>query len=199
MDKRNIFEDSDDLFRFLFILKEFNSLEPIGGLYKLEATLRRGLASPKACLVNIISYCLNQNHYHFILEPLVEDGVQKFMHRIGTGYTMYFNEKYKRSGALFQGSYKSIHIDTNEYLLHLSVYINLNNLVHKDLNKEWMGTLPFSSLGEYVENRIDTKDDFCKKNVILDQFKNIQKYKKYAMETLPDIVKRKDDNKLLLE
>lgn len=51
------------------------------------------------------------------------------MKRMG-GYTSYFNDKYKRSGVLFQGVFKSTHIDSNEYLLHVSAYVNLNNKIH---------------------------------------------------------------------
>jgi len=93
---------------------------------------------------------LNQNHYHFILEPLVDDGIQKFMHKLSTGYTNYFNEKYKRNGSLFQGKYKAVHINSDEYLLHLSVYVNLNYKVHRSLNKKWMENLPISSFDEYI-------------------------------------------------
>lgn len=197
VDKRSIFEDKDDLLRFLFIIKEFNNIEPVGGLYKLETVLRRGSTSLEVRLVNIVAYCLNQNHYHFILEPLVDNGIQKFMHRIGTGYTMYFNEKYKRSGALFQGRYKSAHISSNEYLLHLSVYVNLNDKVHKNLNKEWMTALPISSFNEYTDSNF--KNPLCNKEIILGQFKSLEKYKKYAIETLPDIINKKDDINMFID
>lgn len=197
VDKRSIFEDKDDLLRFLFIIKEFNNIEPVGGLYKLETVIRRGSTSLDGRLVNIVAYCLNQNHYHFILEPLVDNGIQKFMHRIGTGYTMYFNEKYKRSGSLFQGRYKSAHVSSNEYLLHLSVYVNLNDKVHKGLNKEWMTSLPISSFNEYIDSGFENPR--CDKGIILSQFKSLENYKKYAIETLPDILKRKEELKMLLE
>ena len=44
-------------------------------------------------LVEIICYCVNPNHYHLILKQLRSDGVKTFMHKIGTGYTNYFNKK----------------------------------------------------------------------------------------------------------
>ncbi len=53
--------------------------------------------------------------------------------------TMFFNNKYERSGSLFQGVFKAIHIDSNEYLLYLSAYVNGNNFIHgydKDNDKE---------------------------------------------------------------
>src|SRR3989344_6008505 len=101
VDKRNIFSDKKDLGRFFQSMKEFNTKNPIGSLYENS----------------FVNYCLNPNHYHFLLTPLVEKGVEKFMQRLGTGYTMYFNERNKRSGSLFQGKFKSKHINSNEYLL----------------------------------------------------------------------------------
>ena len=131
--------DPEDVARFFVCMSFFNTRDPIGSVYEYsrEELQFGSLASKKKKLINFVAFCLNQNHYHFILEPLVDDGIQKFMHRLSTGYTNYFNEKYKRSGSLFQGTYKAIHANSNEYLLHLSVYVNLNYKVHKNLNKEW--------------------------------------------------------------
>jgi putative transposase len=52
-------------------------------------------------LVSVIAYCFNRNHYHFILKQERENGISKFIHKLSTAYTMYFNSKYKRSGSLF--------------------------------------------------------------------------------------------------
>lgn len=195
VDKRDIFMDVNDLYRFLQSMSDFNVRDPIGSIYEnsFKQSKQLGSLTPKlGKLVNFVAYCLNQNHYHFILEPLVDDGIQKFMHRLSTGYTNYFNEKYKRSGSLFQGSYKAIHVNSNEYILHLSVYVNLNYKVHNGLNKRWMSSLPISSLREYVRK---TKKLFCAKKVILEQFNNIKEYKDFCEETLPEILKRKQENK----
>jgi len=75
------------------------------------------------------------NHFHLILTPLVENGIQKFMRKVGTGYAMYFNEKYKRSGSLFENRYKAILINSDSYFLHLTRYIHLNPV--KLLYPDW--------------------------------------------------------------
>lgn len=194
VDKRSIFMDTEDFYRFLKSMNDFNVKDPIGSIFE-NSFNQLGSSAPKSGkLVNFIAYCLNQNHYHFILEPLVEDGVQKFMHKVSTGYTNYFNEKYKRSGSLFQGKYKAIHIDSNEYLLHLSAYINLNYKVHKNLNKEWMKKLPMSSFKEYVEKNVK---NICSKNIILEQFSSLKEYKFFCDSALPDILRRKKEEKEL--
>ena len=139
VDKRSIFNDHEDVDRFLQCMREFNVIEPIGSLY--ENSFKRGqLGGPASKLsaededkplVECIAYCLNPNHYHFILKQIVDRGIEKIMQKIGTGHTMFFNNKYERSGSLFQGRFKAVHIDSNEYLLHLSSYVNLNDRAHQ--------------------------------------------------------------------
>ncbi|HMO82805.1 MAG TPA: transposase [Candidatus Paceibacterota bacterium] len=77
-------------------------------------------------LVAIGAYCLMPNHFHILATPLVEDGISTFMEKIGTGYSMYFNKRNSRTGSLFQGTFKSQHADTDEYLKYLYAYIHLN-------------------------------------------------------------------------
>lgn len=73
----------------------------------------------------IHSYVLMRNHYHLLIET-PEANLGKIMHYINSSYTTYINIKRKRSGHLFQGRYKSIVIDKDNYLLELSRYIHLN-------------------------------------------------------------------------
>jgi REP element-mobilizing transposase RayT len=192
VDKREIFSDWEDLNRFYQSMGEFNTLEPIGSIF--ENSFRKdklgNQVSKQEKLVDFVCYCLNPNHYHFILKQLVEKGIEKFMHRLGLGYVKYFNEKYKRSGVLFQCPYKAVHIDSNEYLLHLSVYVNLNNKVHKLVNQ-----VSKSSWKEYLSN----KNLFCEKETILGQFKNSEDYRKFALNSLLGIRERKELEKMLIE
>ncbi len=195
-DKREVFLCEEDRERFFLSMQEFNSVNPIGSIY--EKGFRRSLGgstSKPDSLVEFVAYCLNPNHYHFILKQVAENGVAVFMQRIGTGYTMYFNEKYQRSGALFQGRYKVKHVSTNEYLLHLSAYVNLNFEVH-----ELGGSTSKSSWEEYLKK---VEKPFCIKDIILGQFPTVFAYESYARNALKDILKRrweeKELDKLLLE
>jgi putative transposase len=201
VDKRIIFMDRYDVERFFKSLIEFNVVDPIGSLYENSRKEYGGsTAILSERLVNIIAYCLNPNHYHLIFEQLIEGGISEFMKRIG-GYTWYFNNKYGRSGALFQGRFKAAHIDSNEYLLHVSAYTNLNDRVHQ-LNGGSTATLieSRSSWGEYTNTMIK---GICEKEIILGQFKNMDEYKEFALSSLESILQRreelKDLNELLLE
>mgnify|MGYP001590668082 CR=1 FL=1 len=113
---------------------------------------------------------------------------EKFMQRLGTGYTMYFNEKNKRSGSLFQGKFKSKHINSNEYLLQASSYVNLNNY---DKNGVIKKSLNSSSWIEYTQ---ETNVNFCEKSIIiLGQFKSKKEYEKFALETWKNTYERKEE------
>lgn len=197
VDKRIIFSDQNDLNRFLQSMNEFNVLNPIGSIYENSfAKDQLGSEAPKlkeAKLVNFVAYCLNPNHFHFILEQVAENGISKFMQRIGCGYTNYFNEKEKRSGALFQGVFKSIHINSNEYLLYLSAYVNLNDNVHQLGSEASKLVKSKSSWDEYIKGR--TQDGFCEKDIILGQFKNEREYEKFARNALESILSRKAELK----
>jgi len=170
VDKRDVFLDDNDYIRFLNNLREFNSefireernmIQSLGTEFDSESESNSGSADP---LVEIIAYCLNPNHYHLILKQVSEKGIEKFMQKMGTGYTNYFNKKYDRSGALFQGKFKAVHIDSNEYLLHLSVYVNRNHFIHNyNAKGEWI----YCSAPDYLGKR---NGILCSKNVILDQF-----------------------------
>lgn len=196
--KRAIFLGPRDLFRFFQSMAEFNVKGPIGSIYansfKKDSLSSSTTKSKKtAKLVDFVCYCLNHNHYHFMVKQLVDGGVTELMHKLGAGYTRYFNEKHKLNGGLFQGRYKAIHVDSNEYLLHLSVYINLNNKIHKLSSSTTK--LSKSSWDEYV--RPAGSNNFCEKGAVLSQFKNVDEYKKFAHEALETIKDKKDMEKSL--
>ncbi len=198
VDKRSIFDDREDVERFLQCMQEFNVMEPIGSLY--ENSFRRDQLGGKASkltiteedvpLVEFIAYCLNPNHFHFILKQLVDKGIEKIMQKIGTSHTMFFNNKYERSGSLFQGKFKAVHIDSNEYLLHVSSYVNLNDQVHQLGGKA--SKLVRTSWGEYTDKGVK---GICEKEIILGQFRNIAEYKDFALSSLESIIKKKQELK----
>ena len=196
--------DKYDLWRFLQSMEEFNTLEPIGSIYenkykkKSKKDTLDELGNQATKLVDIIVYSLNPNHYHFILSPLVEGGIEKFMHKLGVGFTRYFNEKYKRTGVLFQGVYKSILIKTDEYLMYVSAYINLNNKIHflahleTKINKNKL--FYTSSWDEYIGKK---KTNFCNKSIILDRYEDdIKEYEEFAESVAEGIIERRTEERV---
>ncbi|KKU73680.1 MAG: hypothetical protein UX98_C0005G0056 [Parcubacteria group bacterium GW2011_GWA2_47_26] len=93
------------------------------------------LVTKRKPLVNIVSFCLMPNHFHFLLEQIAEQGVPRFMHRIALGYAEYFNKKNDRTGRLFEGPFKAVLVQRDAQLEHLPRYIHLNALdLITDLN-----------------------------------------------------------------
>ena len=179
VEKRDIFLDRQDLDRFLASMIAFNTLEPVGSLFELNFQPRQKIMQSSKPLVDIVCYCLNPNHFHILACAKTENGISKFIQRLSAGYTRYFNIRYRRNGVLFQGKYKSVPVTSNEQLLRLSAYINLNNRVHR------LGTRSTkSSWDEYVNEKLRPNHA---SNIILDQFKNREEYKKFAEEALENI------------
>jgi putative transposase len=106
-------------------------------------------------LVAIGAFCLMPNHFHILITPLADGGMSKFMGKLMTGYSMYFNKKYERTGSLFEGAFKAKHADSDEYLKYLFSYIHLNpvSLTQPSWKengiKDKSGTFNFISQYEY--------------------------------------------------
>ncbi len=195
VDKRNIFSDKNDYIRFIRSMREFNQLEPVGSLYLKEKTsLASGSTAFEAVepLVDIITYCLLPNHYHFLLKQLIDNGISEFIKRLAGGYTWYFNNKYNRSGSLFQGTFKAVEIKSDRQLQQVSCYINGNPKIHNICKaKNW----PWSSYLDYLNLR---KGNLCRKNIIFEQFKNTKEYEELTNKIIIDSKQQKNELKILL-
>ncbi|XOB41493.1 MAG: transposase [Candidatus Nealsonbacteria bacterium] len=86
------------------------------------------IKKPRKLIVEILAFCLMPNHFHLLLRQREEGGLTKFMRKIGVGYANYFNQKYKRSGTLFQGRYKLVLVNSELHFVHLPYYIHFNPL-----------------------------------------------------------------------
>ncbi len=112
-------------------------------------------------LVDIGAYCLMPNHFHLLLTQTKTGSISKFLQKLSTGYSMYHNNKYERAGTLFEGKFRSEHVDNDHYLKYLFSYIHLNpvNLINadwketgiKNKNKaiQFLKQYPFSSYQDY--------------------------------------------------
>jgi REP element-mobilizing transposase RayT len=87
--------------------------------------LERLLKYKQKCGFNLYAYMLMSNHVHLLIETPI-DPISRIMQMINFTYTQYFNRKYRKVGHLFQGRYKAILCDKDNYLLALVRYIHLN-------------------------------------------------------------------------
>ncbi|MDO8522492.1 MAG: transposase [bacterium] len=126
--KQRIYTTPRDYERFMGLLCLANSKEPITyrgpssvGIFKQEKE-----AAPTQKLVDVLAYVLMPNHFHLVLKQIKDEGITKFMRKLATGYSMYFNIKYEHSGVLFQGRFKSSHINSEPYFRYIFSYVHLN-------------------------------------------------------------------------
>ena len=203
VDKRNIFGDDADYKRFILSLMLMNDEQD--GLmirwrnYKdshknalVNEFLRLNLSEKKK-LVNIIAYCCNSNHFHFVFKQLEDKGIERFMQRISTGYTMYFNKRHHRSGSLLQGRFKSSHLKSEGSLLRMAIYVSCNSEVHKihpAKNYLWC-SFPHHAKKE--------KNDFIDDKEFREQFRSTKDLEEYARENVEDFQMRKQDEDLVFE
>jgi putative transposase len=138
------------------------------------------------------SYVLMQTHFHFILMTR-EANLRKFMQRFNTTYTVYFNRRHRRIGHLFQGRYKAILIEKDEYLFELSRYIHLNPVRIKEHSRlevgekrRILGGYDWSSYAGYTHLR--KRQPFVHYSEILDigaggdSFGGRRRYEKFVMD-----------------
>lgn len=169
--KREIFLDAEDYLRFtrlLFVANASNHFK-LHFLKDPVADFERG--NP---MVSIGAYCLMPNHFHVLVTQKSEQGISQSMQKLATAYSMYFNNKYERTGALFEGKFKAELVSDDRYLKYLFSYIHLNpvKLIQSDwkergiLNRreaeEYCGSYKYSSLPDYL-------GDLRKERVVLER------------------------------
>jgi putative transposase len=140
-----------------------------------DSVLKRSEDSNK--FVELICYCFMPNHFHLLVKQLAENGISIFLSRFANSYTKYFNTKNERVGPLFQGTFKSVHIESEDQLLHLSRYIHLNPLTtFVVLDRDFL-SYPWSSLKVYLEDNsrlVNTKP-------VLSEFSSSKKYLDFVL------------------
>ena len=128
-------------------------------------------------LVAIGAWCLMSNHFHLLLKEIKEGGISKFINKLLTAYSMYFNIRHHRKGTLFQGRFEAEHANEDRYLKYLFSYIHLNpvkiidskwkerGLKNLKKTKDFLDTYEYSSYLDYrgtkrPQNKILNKSEF---------------------------------------
>ncbi|WP_407269663.1 transposase [Radiobacillus sp. PE A8.2] len=125
INRQTIFEDDQDRRRFIDTIRRYKDV----------------------CKIKVYSYCLMDNHIHLLLKE-TEIPVSKAVQRIGASYVYWYNNKYERSGHLFQGRYKRENVENVRYFLTVLRYIHQNpvkaGLVDSAFDCKW------TSINEYL-------------------------------------------------
>ena len=130
--------------------------------------------------ISVIAYCLMPNHYHFLLRQDGDRPISEFVQSVFNSYSKAFNKAFDRKGTLFEGPFKSLHIEKETHLLHLCRYIHRNPLAAglvTDL-EDW----PFSNYPEWIGKRSGTLIDpvFVRGN-----FKECKDYSRFVLDYVP--------------
>lgn len=174
VEKRTIFIDDQDYKVFLNYLKIY--LESPKKPESSEIIIGPHRFMPQPILpknfyqqIELLAYCLMPNHFHLLIKQESARSIESFMRALATKYSVYFNKRYDRIGSLFQGPYKAVLIDKDDYLLHLTRYIHLNPVPDvKDSPLRW----PFSSYADYLGKR---QTAWIKPQIVLAFFKTAQR------------------------
>lgn len=165
VEKRKVFQSKSDYERFLFLMYVGNGSKPIQTSHLKSNRLQNAFVDTSLerdePLTEIGTYSLMPTHSHFVLKEIRKNGIARFMQKVFTGYTMYFNKKNERTGALFAGTYKSRHLIDDRYLKMVVPYVHLNpvELIEprwKDGKgnivtiEKWLKQYPYSSLPDFL-------------------------------------------------
>lgn len=133
--------DDQDRARFVHDLYEFNDVAPAPEYSRRDVWDLRSPTSdaqaPREKLVDVLAWCIMDNHYHLLLQDRKESGTTAFLRKLNIGYAKYFNERYERSGSLFQGRTKKVLIEQDAHFLYLLHYIHFNPLDLDPQTRNW--------------------------------------------------------------
>ncbi|KKP86968.1 MAG: Transposase [Parcubacteria group bacterium GW2011_GWC1_35_8] len=196
IDKRIIFKLKRDYERFMILLYLANSNDSFrldDFLNKQHKTFEEILVLDKGeTLVSIGAWCIMTNHFHLLVKQEVDGGITKFMKKLGTGYSMFFNIKYQRTGALFGGPFKSKLIGNDDnYMRQLFAYIHINSLEIKFPNweeqvnkkpsvemKKFLESYKYSSYCDYI-GKARVEKNIIKPESFPDYFSGLQSFKDF--------------------
>jgi|SRR3989338_6698862 len=212
VEKRKVFMGEKDYFRFVHDLYEFNDEDRVyNSLYSFKRKLNKNIIEvepqyikkERKLLVDILAFVLMPNHFHLILKQRTENGIVKFLQKIGTGYTMYFNKKYERVGSLFQGRFKAVIVLKRAHFIHLPFYLHFNPL---ELMMNYRGSTSIDKLNFLEKYRWSSFPDYVgiknfpsitSREDLLEFFSGTKGYKKEAIKCLEEKNFQLDKNLIL--
>ena len=197
VDKRTIFESTDEYRRFLTLLYLCNSTQSVN-ISELEK--RRSLYEMCGTdtgddITALGAHVSMPNHFHLLAKETVEGGLSKFIGKVSTGYSMYFNKKHNRSGSLFQGRFQAKHIQNDEYLKYIFAYTHLNpikliepnwkesGIKNKLVAQDFLSRYSYSSYFDYIGiQRLEQK--ILNKKAFPNYFNKVKDFNDFILDWL---------------
>ncbi len=184
-----IFHNNAEFERFLHAFLYYNKVKNeicFSELQRSGSSQRRQIIgnynnlSQEEKRVEIICYCLMPTHIHFVLQQLTNGGISKIISDTLNSYTRYFNVKRRRKGPLWESRFKSVLVETDEQLTHLTRYVHLNPVTARLIEnpQDWV----FSSFQEYT--RIRPQIQICRFEQLIGMGK--KEYYKFCQDRIED-------------
>jgi len=204
LDRRNVFQDTRELYRALELLSFYNHKDvPVRysqflqlSLEAKDNTLKR--LSENESLVDVLAFCLMPNHFHFHFRQKIDNSVSTFIANFTNSFTKYFNAKYKRIGPLFEGVFKAVFIESDDQLIHLSRYIHLNPVASSIINSNQLLDYKWSSYSAYLSLSKESKI-VLDKETVLSFFKTSKLYEEFVLDQIDYGKKYEKIKHLILE
>lgn len=133
----------------------------------------------KKPLVDIYAFALMPNHYHFLVKQLQKKGIVKFVSNLQNSFAKYFNIKNDRNGALFQNSFKGVHIENDEQFIHVSRYIHLNPVTSYIIEFKNLSSYSWTSFSRYAGRG---ENQFVNTDFLLKMFSPKNDYLKFVAD-----------------
>ena len=184
--KQIIFLDTADFARFLFLLLHLQSPVSIPQVnryiknylktsdFLVTSDLLHEITATRT--VEVVNFCIMPNHFHLLVHALEDGAISSYMQKVGNAYSKYFNQRYERSGHVFQGAYKVREIGDDNYLSHLSAYIHRNP---HELS-QWKDKADIYSWSSYQDMNRSRWGNLLKPEIIKDSFASFSDYRSYV-------------------
>ncbi len=163
-----LFQDINDEYRGVFSIYEFNNSNFVEIRRRRDERKqwknKKQYGNPVAVFaeepdkrdrfVDILAFCLMPNHLHLLLRQVQENGISRFMQKLGAGYASYFKERYQlqNKGYFFQGRFRAVHIENDEQLKTVFVYIHTNPIALIEPGWKENGIKNIEKVIEFLEN-----------------------------------------------
>jgi len=208
VEKRNIFLNDKDYLRFIHDLFEFNDEAPTLNVayyfnsksQEIESQHIEKERNPRKLLVEILIFTLMPNHFHLVLKQRRKGGIVKFMQKLGTGYTNYFNKTYERVGGLFQGRFKAVLVSEDAHFINLPFYIHANplDLIYGSSTPidSFIENYRWSSFPDYIGKK--NFPSITSRKFLLDFFGGEKEYKKVSQDWVKERNEKSEEIKEII-
>jgi len=173
-----IFSSQEDYDRFEAYLYLLNAVDgPRASNYFLDGRSHDIFAASRGDqLVAIGAYSFTPKRFYILATPLLPNGIAKFMQKLQTAYTMYFNLKYQRDGRIFHGPYTSEAAQSEKHLKYLLAFTQLHPAILFDPQWEDAGTGLRRLAYKATEYRYSSVGEIARKKFVITAPEYFPKY-----------------------